>query len=294
MERQRILQAIYPLLAPLPVPFAEHLVVRFTRTKRASSTTAWDMLVREIELKRDVAYSYMNTFVLTNGFSTGWLLDTLSALSPDKKPVPATTLSNWHGRKLLRYQSFGLPDIDSAAALYIARMIDSGERNWLPSDMLETEPSWWCWRQDSLESPRVPCPIPLPASLEPETLLWTPWAGGAWKPEWLPVGDGLGAIRFYGVRHIGQHMQWNLSYRALQKWAPAVLSHTDPDFFSRMTGTYNQKVEEMGRQMIHTLATEVLQSLALSRFEVFSAYVTRNTENSDKGAYNTNDNTLFS
>jgi len=155
---------IYPLLAPLPIPIAEHLFERFGSRNLAPSV-AWNMLLGEIERSREVAFRYMDPFVITGEFSSGWMLNTLTLNSKDKKPVPPSTFSNWHQRGLLRYEQHGLSDRDSAAALFITRLIDLGERKWLPAKMDMEEPLWWCWRQDSPTHPAIPCPVPLPPSL---------------------------------------------------------------------------------------------------------------------------------
>src|SRR5947209_64980 len=59
----------------------------------------------------------------------------------------------------------------------------------------DREPAWWCWRQDHPQTPIIPCPVPLPDDLPPSAVLWTQWAGAAWHPEWLGVGQ-RGAIRW--------------------------------------------------------------------------------------------------
>lgn len=273
MEESPALQSIYPLLAPLPLPIAEHLLERFN-DKKSTSSIAWDRLIKEVEQKRDIAFIYMSPFVETSQFSTGWFLETLAMHSKDKRLVPPQTFSNWHTRGLIRYEQHGLPDTDSAAALFITRMIDLGKRKWLPSVMKKEEPWWWCWRQDAPQMQPVPCPVPLvSASLKPETLLWTPWAGAAWRPEWLSLGSGLGAIRFYGVQKRGRHVQWTLSYEHLTLWCPSLSERDYPHLLVRKQDIYKQSVEEMRLQMLQTLATEVLQHLALSRFEVFRPYI---------------------
>lgn len=273
-----MLEMIYPLLAPLSVPIAEHLLKRFGSQKLTPSAT-WDMLLDEIDRKREVAFRYMDPFVVTGEFSSGWMLNTLTVNSPDKKPVPPQTFSNWHSRGLIRYEQHGLPDRDSAAALFIARLIDLGERKWLPTKVQKEEPLWWCWRQDSPTHPVIPCPVPLPTSLQPATLLWTPWAGAAWHPEWLSLGNGIGAIRFYGIQHGKQERRWNMTYEDLTHWYPSLLQRDHP-LLNRIKEYYNNRVEEMRQQVLRTYATETLEFLALTRFDELRPYAPREGQKS--------------
>ncbi len=210
----------YPLFAPLSRPMVLHLLKRPIRPGAARRVSlSWQELEQQVNYARKAAYLVMKPFVLADHLSTSWLLTKLAANTPTKAAVGNQTLSLWTERGLLRYARHGRPEVDSAAALLIARMVDPRERNWLPSFIEEEEPHWWCWRQDSPSDPVQVCPVPLPAQLPPGALLWTPWTGAGLQQPWLPVGQ-LGAIRWahtFRSRGGGQRA-WKLSREELQRW----------------------------------------------------------------------------
>jgi hypothetical protein len=274
-DQTPLLQSLYPLYAPLPVPMVEHLLIRLMRAKRASSPSmAWDVLRNEVQEKREMAFFSMDPFVQPRSlqrerhipregaYSTAWLLQTLTNHTPDKVPILQDTLSKWHKRGLVRYREHGVPDYDSAAALFLVRMIDRGERNFLPSRIKDEEPYWWCWRQDTPTAPVIPCPVPLPPSLPPSALLWTDWAGASWSAPWVKIGASRGAIRWAGVMKIRQEQErWALTTADLTRWdqeAAALLNGLP------LLDEANQKIEELER--MHDVATSVLRRLAAQRF----------------------------
>lgn len=264
---ERIPESLAPLFAPLPIPIAEHLVLRLERKQHLSTEKARDLLLREVQQARFAVVLYMNPYVRNISheaiepalrFSTSWLLQTLSLHSPGKKALLPQTLSTWHGRGLLRYREYGLPDFDSAAALFIARIIDRGERNFLPSRINEEEPLWWCWRQDDPGSSPVACPISFPADVPPvdvppSALLWTPWTGAAWYPAWKQVGYAEGAVRFAGF----QSRHWMLT--------PAQIGHWQPELAPFLQTLPREEV--LRQDLLNTLADLALLRLATSRLK---------------------------
>ena len=267
MKHLSLQQSNYPDFAPLPLPLFLHLLRRFERKGRSSGSSLLALLKKEVRQKRSVAFADMNPFVRAglqqkerreHRFSTAWLLRTLAEKGPEKKVVPYSTLSYWHGRGLLRYSGEpGLPDFDSAATLYIARMLDQGERNWLPSVISEEEPHWWCWRQDDPSMEPVPCPIPLPDDVPSWALLWTPWAGAAWNPPWVLIGKDLGAIRWAGVQK-GQlnESSWDITLKDIERWDPLVAALT--------LGIPKKGTQEL----VQTLATLALHRLSQQRISL--------------------------
>nr|WP_242527382.1 hypothetical protein [Ktedonosporobacter rubrisoli] len=100
----------------------------------------------------------------------------------------------------MRFREHGIPDPSNAAAVFIYRLLVQDQRKgFLPTSMAPEEPDWWCWRQSGPDDKWIPCPIPLPTDLPPETVLWTPWAGASWEASWLLVGQDRRAIRFAGT-----------------------------------------------------------------------------------------------
>jgi hypothetical protein len=258
---------MYPLFAPLPGPFIEHLVhSMLQRNETFSLPEAIDRALLELREKRWVSYQFMNPFVrmyLKGGikgsiesFSTAWFLNNLSINSPGKKKVPQANLTWWQKQGLLRYREHGIPEPDSAAAFYINRLILIEKRKgFLPSQMTDSEPDWWCWKQCHPQSVPEPCPVPLPPDLEKGTLLWTQWAGASWNKSWLLCGRDSGAIRFAGVTRspMDGNVRWHVSAEDLAGWEPKVVSLLDdlPE---------EKSIER--QEWIHSLATHVLQRLA--------------------------------
>jgi hypothetical protein len=255
-----------PRLAPLPIPIARHLVGRQRKERRPPETVAltleeqlaqatrhfdafWLDLEQAVREKRVLTYTLLSPIVDTPGLSTDWVWSALKNYTDH--PVTVPTISRWREQKLLRYDGWNQPAADSVASLLIARLIDPRERGWLPHEMKEEEPRWWCWRQDAPGAPAVPCPVPLPEDLPPATLLWTPWAGAAWDPGWLNVGTA-GAIRWAGTTIQHGKLLWNITEDDLQRW--------DPGVFPLAKG-----ILEMASEVLHMIATMALARLARER-----------------------------
>jgi hypothetical protein len=196
-----------------------HLLKRPLRGGAKRVSLSWQELEQQVRYARKAAYLIMKPFVQADQLTTSWLLTKLAANTPTKASVGNQTLSLWAERGLLRYTRHGRPAVDSAAALLIARMVDTRERNWLPSFIEEAEPQWWCWRQDGPSDPVHICPVPLPESLPAGTLLWTPWTGASLEHPWLPIGQ-LGATRWAHITRSRDrgHWIWKLRWADLERW----------------------------------------------------------------------------
>lgn len=258
-----------PHLAPLPVPMMLHLAAHQTKGHRQESValtlddeldqatrnfhSTWFQLEQVVQEKRALAYTLLSGVVDTAQFSTSWVQATLASTN---HAVTIPTISRWREHGLLRYEEWNRPAPDSVASLLIARMVDSRERGWLPPEIAQEEPYWWCWRQDGPEAPAVPCPIPLPEDLPPAALLWTPWAGAAWNPAWLNVGS-VGAIRWAGTTIQHGKVLWSITEENLQRW--------DPGVFPLAKGV----PWERAREVLHTIATMALLRLANTRLGHF-------------------------
>ena len=277
-----LVQSLYPVFAPLSAPIIEHILIRFQRAKLVTSPmAAWELLRTEVQQKREIAFYYMDPFVRHHQsrepisehrehqehqerqerltYSTTWLRETLMRHSPEHVQVSQDTISKWHQRGLVRYREYNVPEYTSAAAIFIARMIDKGERNFLPSVIAPDEPQWWCWRQDTPNAPVIPCPVPLPDNLPVSALLWTPWAGAAWEATWCKIGKGRGAIRWAGVTGKPQHEHWSLTYDDLSRWDEQAATVLAP-----LRDETMQDGEEE-RTGLHLAATLALHRLACSR-----------------------------
>jgi len=231
---------LLPWFAPLPEPMIVHLLQRLERTRRAVPATALQVLFNQVRDKRAATYFYMDPFVqarLNGGpaalsFSTGWLLKTLGAQAPGKKEaVSQKTLSYWRSKGLVRFQQHGLPDYASAAALYLARIIDvDAERHFLPSSMGVDEQDWWCFTQAAPDAPVVPWQASLLQELPSSTFCWTPWLGSVWEPGWIKRQDQTFAMRWARIEQ-KQPLAYHLWPEDVLSWYPfGTLSHLDdPD-----------------------------------------------------------------
>lgn len=266
-------KALYPSFAPLPLPFARHLLEHLLQ-QTASEAKAWELFEKEIREKRWTVFFYMNPFVLghlagsakgsKDRYSTAWFLQTLTAHTPEKRPVAKQNLSLWAEQGVYRSREHGLPDADNAAALLIARMIDKQRlRGWHPSRMDRQEPAWWCWMQRTPGEAPMPCPVPLPDNLPAGALLWTPWAGASWDPTWLLPDARRGAIRWGATirSRVDGLPRWNIAEKTLLQWDPALAPLVSDLLASDFTPTEVQN-------MRHSLATFALQRLVRDRLSI--------------------------
>lgn len=184
---------------------------RVAPSKRPQPEQVWCRVRERVSKARTVAYEYMYPFVavdkrksegeLLRTFpSPDWLLDTLATYTPEGKRNAEPTLDHWQQRGLLRRDKpRGLLDLESVAALLVTRIADEEhQRNWLPSELAEEEPAWWCYSQSRPDTPVQPMPLPLPPTLPVATVLWTPWLGATWvSDKWSIIGKL--ACRWAGV-----------------------------------------------------------------------------------------------
>lgn len=201
--------SLYPAFAPLPIPIAEHLVLeeyrryrRVPAAKQPRPEQLWARVSERVSKARQVVYEYMEPFVTVERkcrqqglagmlLSSDWLLDALAIYTPQSKRNAEVTLSYWQQRGLLRRDKpRGGFDLTSIAALLVARIAEEEhQRNWLPSQLAEEEPVFWCYSQARPDAAVQTLPIPLPPALPVTTVLWTPWLGAAWlSDDWSLIG----------------------------------------------------------------------------------------------------------
>lgn len=261
----------FPYMAPLSRPLIEscaqllNLKISLSLDEMIKEfQTQCSYLIERIRTMRDSVYTLMSPAVEEHAVSTDWVMTQLAELSPHHHRVSHETMSRWRDQGLLYYDGHNRPNYDSTAALMILRLLDQKRiKGWAPTQkIVEEEPRWWCWRQDSLSSPVVPTPVPLPADLPSTALLWTTWAGAAWEPEWLSVGE-LGAAR-WGWLPVGElgAARWGSSYmeknRLLWNITEAELLQWDP------------QITPLGKTVMDTapLAQHALATLSLLRLAV--------------------------
>ena len=225
--------SVEPFFAPLSKPMWMHALecledaALLPPMQKAAST-----LRSRLTQLRQETFELMQPIVRNGELTTPWMLKTLAQYTPkeDKarhsETLSKETASQWRKIGLVHYAEYNTPDPDSGAALIVLRrLISHKARFWLPSPPKEQrmhyfteEPRWWCWRQDSPDSPVVPCPVPLPSDdLPASALLWTDWLGAAWKPEWMKIGS-LGCCRWAGTMVKDDKLFWALTEEDLNRW----------------------------------------------------------------------------
>ena len=256
-------KTLYAEVAPMNIPMANHLLLRLWRRTHAPVPELLTLLLTEIQEKRQNAFYHMDSYVRNRDkpvapelrFSTAWMRQVLAVYTPGRT-VPASTFTEWSTKRAIRFERKGRPFPDSAAALYIARMIDTGERNFLPEAIAEDEPLWWCYAQLRPQEPIFCHPVTRLDELPPATLLWTGWHGAAWEARWHFVGDeahglGLGAVAFAGIQQVRGHRTWHITLDDLARWDDQVTS---------LYVNYENNTSQ-----IQALATVALERLARTR-----------------------------
>jgi len=252
-----------PYMAPLSQPMIQASALHLLNIKVSLSLdeivsefhAQWSSLIEKVKKTRDRVYTLMTPAVEKQAVSTDWLMNQLAELSPQNRRVSHETMSRWRDQGLLYYNAHNRPNYDSTAALMILRVLDERRiKGWTPTQKIaEQEPRWWCWRQDSPSSPIVPTPVPLPGNIPASALLWTTWAGAAWEPDWLPVGQ-LGAARWGNTRIEKNRLLWGITEAELMQWDPQVTP-------------LGKMVMDAAPLAQHTLATLSLLRLAVPRIQ---------------------------
>jgi hypothetical protein len=197
---------LYPALAPLPAPMANHLLLLEERqyrrrpSKRPASQEMAKAVLERIDRARTLVYEYLRPFVAADrkrqqrGESRAfpnpeWLLETLAQYTPQPVRNSEATLDFWQKKGLLRREKTrGLLEITSVAALLIARLAEGNlQRSWLPSFLETTEPYWWWYGRVSPNAPIQAIPAPIPSTLPASLVVWTPWRGAIWENHWQSI-----------------------------------------------------------------------------------------------------------
>jgi hypothetical protein len=227
----KIPERLYPAFAPLPVPFAQHLVTQeYRRCRRSASRKRpvpsepppevfWKTVLLRVTRARSIVFEIMHPFVLADAHNrrrgrdlsfpdSEWLLDMLANYAPaehEPKELTTTNLNHWVKRGLLtREWERGPFDQMSAAAFLTARIAEEVyENKWLPSDLSADSPRWWCYGKSSPEAEVVALPVPLPDDLPSSMILWTPWHGALWHDEEWRMVDKV-ACRWFSVLPLEQ------------------------------------------------------------------------------------------
>lgn len=231
--------SIYQLsntVLPFFAPWPRALLLHALELHKSYSYSAFLQLHASLREARRETFEDFAPALKDGTWSTSYLIQKLTEFTPGKtlkknSPLSAETLSHWRKAGLLRYRAKNTPDHHSGAALLtLRRMVGNRERRWLPSyrnTSFVQEPLWWCWKQESLSSPILPCAVPLPDDLPSSALLWTEWQGAAWDPGWLSVGN-LGCCRWAGSKEESQFpgLLWDITLDDLiSRWSVQFLDN---------------------------------------------------------------------
>lgn len=219
---------LYPAFAPLPVPTANRLLetekqrYRRRRTKRPADTELIHTVLERIRQARRDVFDYLNPFVVADRKrrergeggtfpSAEWLLETLAQYTPRTARSSVETLDFWQKKGLLRRtQPRGLLEINSVAALLIARVVEKTlQRRWQASSLKATEPWWWWYGLTAPGEQVQSIPVPNPPSPTTSLVLWTPWLGAAWEDEWQGRSAGECLYRWAGDPSIEDLLIWD-------------------------------------------------------------------------------------
>lgn len=251
-----VVPLITPLLAPLSYSLMRHWareaesalsapLVRVLKTALEDDDTRhaslWAGLEQTVRAKSEAAFTLINPqlpeFPARPKVKTGWLVEELSALAPI--PFTRDTLNRWVAKGVVRQLGHGLVEPQCAAELVTARQMvaKTREREWMDTERGEEEPYFYVWVQVEPGAPVFPLPYPLPATLPPDAVVWSPWQGVAWDQQWVGI-EGLGAIRFAGATVRRGRRHWLLSAKQLRKWDPDMLP-VDPGIFERSDDAFD-------------------------------------------------------
>lgn len=232
-----------PLLAPLSIPMIRKALEQqpFDPTTPSQETSQgteegriwqWNHLRARVVQIRDQLYTTMvEPAIKSDTLTTEWVIEQVSKHTPRRlhpqrtTPLSAETISRWREWGILRYQRRDHPDPDSVTALLTLRLlIQHKERFWIPTPPAQQtfleEPMWWCWRKDSLSSPAIACPFPLPENLPRSALLFTDWLGAETKG-WLRIGN-LGCCRWARTRNYHGSQLWDMQEEDFALWGISV------------------------------------------------------------------------
>jgi hypothetical protein len=160
------LELILPYFAPLPGPVVLHLLLGRRRRRKAPppplvseferetgyGQTEWDRLLKEVRTVRQDVYLRLDPLVREDALTTTWLLQALAQATPqpidkdsgEEEGINQSTLKEWIDRGLISYLKRNRPNMQHAAVLLIARMIDQRIWRWLPSTLTPEEAYAWC------------------------------------------------------------------------------------------------------------------------------------------------------
>lgn len=256
---------IAPYVAPLSISMTRKVLKDMTYKPTldlAEFLDNWKTLHLQVKEARPVAYELVKEAFEDNKLTTQWIIKELGKLAPQHTTYSNETILRWREEGLLPYRAYNAPQPERTVAMLIMRKVNGAKKQaWLPStkdpQFFHQEAKWWCWRQDSLNAPLVPCPVPLPESLPGSALLWTSWFGASSFEDdtgWQRIGN-LGCARWAKRSTLYGQSIWSLSEGDLMAWGIAI----SPEF--------KDALDECAPLMRHTLAEMALVRLGTTRLK---------------------------
>jgi hypothetical protein len=191
-----------------------------------------ERLLSEIREKERDAFTVLDSYVRSGELTRKWMLETMAQYG---KPISQATFTRWQRLGLVEMERGNRLKPLSAQALLMMRMIDPGERGFLPAAGLASGDSWWCYIQERPETEVIVWPVARLGELPPATLCWTPTASAVWEPGWYLLGaqeETPGCMRFAGLQRclVRGQVWYDIHLEELARWdaAVAALSVTPP------------------------------------------------------------------
>lgn len=222
-----------PTFAPLPVPMVLHMLNETRETFIAKAQHASDklqnrlsVLEAQVQVARDYVYAQMaQRLAQASWLSMKWLQDTLArevetkplkrkdaGKTPREYSMSVRTMNNWRANNVLLPREPRKMNLDRAAALLIAAIVDERKQGFVPNFIDPRSEEYWGWMQTAPGSRVLPCPFPPPASLPRSTLYWSRWPSFNERLKQFPGRGSLGFV--------------SLNQETLELWDPT-LAHSD-------------------------------------------------------------------
>jgi hypothetical protein len=185
-----------PTFAPLPVAMVLHMLGESSESFISGMQQASDelsshlaILEKRVQAARDYVYEQIaQRFAENPRLPMKWLQEALvheistkplrrkdAGKTPREYSMSVRTMNNWRGNNILLPAEPRKINLDRAAALLIAAVVDERKQGFVPNFIEPGDAEYWGWMQTMPTAPVLPCPFPPPASLPPGTLYWSRW-----------------------------------------------------------------------------------------------------------------------
>jgi hypothetical protein len=202
-----------PRFAPLPVPMVLHMLGEtsdsfITGVQRTSDELKkrLETLEAQVQAARDYVYEQMaQRLAEQERLPMKWLQDALAhavetkplkrkgtSKTPREYSMSVRTMNNWRDNNILLPHEPRKINLDRAAALLVAALVDERKQGFVPNYIDPRSEEYWGWMQTEPEGPILPCPFPPPPSLPASTLYWSRWPSFNKSVKQFPGRGSLG------------------------------------------------------------------------------------------------------